>query len=761
MTRKTVIVALLLAFALSLADARAARQTQRQATPPPNPALVQAPSPYLRHHAHDAVRWRVWGEAAFAEARRRNVPVFLSVGYLACYWCSVMQRENFADPEVAALLNRHFVPVLVDREARPAVDTLYMTVAQALNGVAGWPNNVFLTPDRAPFHAVGYLPKPQFLALLREVRARWEAEPETLRRNAHKIAEIIRAHMERRAEARMALSRLKTRRFVRLAREVAARFDPFFGGLNATPKHFRAPLLLFLARAALAHEDATSREALLKTLRSVTHGAVYDHLEHGFFRYATDAAWHIPHFEKMLYDQALMVDALREGWRLSGDEALKRAALETLKFTLSRLRTRAGAFAATLSATAPDGEEGGHYLFTPEELRRLLPKEDAAWALKTFGQITDGELAGKVVVQVQDVDFSDAEEVARLRRVLSALRAAAARRPPHTRDDKVISGWNGLMIGALARAALAWREEQFAKEAALAARFVLERLRTPEGLARHWLNGAAHGRATLADYAYLVDGLLALYDAQVETRWLRAAAALAEEARKRFHDERAGRWWLSAESAGFARLRSRGDGPLPAADAQMALNLLRLADRTGERKWRTLAEETLSALLPRALKAPVAHATTLRAVDIALRGDDTAVRYAAGGNVRARAWWRDAMSGAFAVRLTIARGWHVQAHRPDDENLVPTDVRPLRPAGVRLKRMRWPAPVVRRLGFAKVPLKLLEGTVRIEGVLAAPRTAHGPVALELQLQACSDDICLPPENPPLYLPARTPLTPRP
>ena len=748
------VLLLTLPAALVATDAVASRVAAPGAAAPINPALANAPSPYLRHHAHDPVRWRPWGTAAFAEAARRNVPVFLSVGYLACYWCSVMQRENFSDPEVAAYLNEHFVPVLVDREAQPDIDDIYMTVAQALNGVAGWPNNVFLTPEKEPFHAVGYLPKPQFLALLRDVHAQWRDAPERLRRNARRIAEVIRSHLEKTARAKMALSRLKAQRFRRLVQQVVARFDPFFGGLNATPKHFRAPLLMLLARAALVHDEVAARAALLKSLRSIIRGGVYDHLEQGFFRYATDAAWHIPHFEKMLYDQALMVDALREGWRISGDKELKRVARATLDFALARLRTKDGAFAATLSATAPDGTEGGHYLFTPDELRRLLAPEDAAWALSTFGQITDGGLAGKVVVQVQDVDFSDAEEVARLERVLATLRKEAARRPAHARDEKVIAGWNGLMIGALVRAALAWGEERYAKEAALAARFVLERLHGKKGLARYWLDGAAHGKATLADYAYLVDALLALHDAQPQTDWLQRAAALAREAKARFFDAETGRWWLSAGQAGFARLPARGDAALPAADAQMALNLLRLAARSGDDAWRVLAEDTLAGLLSRAMKAPVAHATALRAVDIAVRGDDTVVRYAAKGKVRARVVWTDAGAGAFTLRVGIARGWHVQAHRPDDENLIPTDVRLLRPKEARLEGLRWPRPVVRRLGFSEKPLKLLEGRFDIAGRVRMPANVRAPVMLELQVQACSNAICLPPEQVRLYLSAR-------
>ena len=736
------------------ADAHAAGSEGPASTAGANPALENAPSPYLRHHARDAVRWRTWGQAAFAEARRRNVPVFLSVGYLACYWCGVMQRESFSDGEVAAILNAHFVPVLVDREARPAVDALHLSVSRMLNGVAGWPNNVFLTPEAEPFRAAGYLPKKRFIALLQEVRAAWRREPERLRREARDIAAKMRERWQKRARTKLALSTLDVERLRTIAQGVAARFDPFFGGLDATPKHPRAPLSLWLARVALAHDERAARDALLKTLRGIVRGGVHDHLEGGFFRYATDAAWHIPHFEKMLPDQALMADALREGWRLSGDPELERAARSALDFALSELRVEGGAFAAGSSATAPDGEEGGRYLFTPEQLRRLLPAADAEWALKTFGQISDGDLAGKVVVQVQDVDFSDPEEMARLQRVLKILRKAAAQRPPHPRDEKVIGGWNGLMIAALARAALAWSEERYAKEAALAARFALKNLRRVDGLARHWLAGAAHGRATLADYAHLIAGLLALHDAQPDGGWLKPAEELAREAVAGLRDGDSGQWWLSAEREGAPRLRPPGDGALPAADAQMALNLLRLAARTGEEKWRSLAEETLSVLLPGALEAPETHATALRAADIALRGDDSLVRHAAKGKVRIRAMWTNAASGAFTIRLGVARGWHVQAHRPDDKNLIPTDVRLLRPKQARIEALRWPRPVMQRLGFARQPLKLLDGRFDITGRIRVSEDVRAPVVLELQMQACSNEICLPPDWVRLYLPAR-------
>ncbi len=718
----------------------------------PNPALANAPSPYLRHHASDAVRWRPWGRAAFEEAKGRNVPVFLSVGYLACYWCDVMQRENYRDPEVAKLLNEHFVPVLVDREAQADVDELYMAVSAALRGVAGWPNHVFLTPELEPFHAEGYLPRERFIRLLEQVAARWRENPRELRASARKIAQAVREYLQRQGRAKAALESLTRERFLRIVHMLAARFDPFHGGLDGTPKHFRQPLLMLLARAALAHHDLSARTALLNTLRHVTRGSVYDHLEGGFFRYATDAAWHIPHFEKMLYDQALMADALRAGWRLSGDIRLKRRALETLDFALAQLRLANGAFAASLGAHTPDGREGGRFLFTPEELRALLGAEDAKWAEAKFGIVTEGALTGHVVAHSQDVALENPAERQRLQRVLATLRKALVSRPRHARDEKAITGWNGLMIGALARAALQWDRADHGEAAARAAHLILRRLRTSDGLARYWLRGAAHGRATLQDYAYLIDALLALHDWRSDADWLEQAKRLAREATQRFLDERSGRWWFASARTGFARLPPPADRTLPAADAVMALNLLRLAARTGEDEWRVLAEGTLSSVLAKALEKPLAHVSALRAADIFLRGDDTPVQYAANSHLRAFARWVDVAERRFAVRVRIAEGWHVQAPEPDDENLIPTRLELLRPKGALLAEVRYPKPITRALAFSGKPLKLLEGAFDITGRVTLPTRMRVPVVLRLQVQACDDETCLAPEWLGLYLP---------
>ncbi|GEM_PF-358247 len=791
----------------------AAAETASPARPPLNPVLARAPSPYLRHHAADAVRWRRWGADALQEAARRGVPVFLSVGYLSCYWCGVMQRESFTNAEVAAWLERHFVPVLVDREARPALDAMYLEAARLLRkGVAGWPNNVFLTPEGEPFDAVGYLPRATFMAKLREVAAAWRRDARSLRQKARTTAAQVQRLLQHAGAGKAALAQLGNARIRQLAAGLAGRFDPFFGGLDRLPKHLRAPLLMLLGRVALVHRSDEARKALLRSLRMMSQGAVFDHLQGGFFRYATDAAWHVPHFEKMLSDQALMADALLLGWRISGDAWLRQAAQRTLDFALQHLQLPHGGFATALSAFDDAGREGGFYLFTPAELQGLLGAEDAAWALEKFGQLSDGELAGHVVVQVQDVALDDGGERARLQRVLRGLRAALHQRTPHARDDKVISGWNGMMIGALARAAQYWPQQapRYRAAAQRAAHFVLQRLMVvnAEGtgrgagvntnagadfpaarLARHWLDGAAHGAATLEDLAHVVDGLLALHDLDAGGNWLQAAERLMLLAKERFLDADSGRWWHTAERVGFMRMAPPPDGALPAADAVMALNMLRLAARTGREQWRRLAEQALAAQLKALLKGDEldpGRATWLRAADVALNGEDDMPRHAARGRVRAWAQWLPASeqdttthplpaasSGAtvadgsareqgeggpvlrrvLRVRVQVAKGWHVQADKPDDPSLIPTQLTVLWPQGARLVP-RYPPAVRKRLGFSAAPLKLLDGGFDIDAALHLPSAAQvhsAPVVLQLQVQACSNTICLPPEQLALFL----------
>ncbi len=760
---KTIPIRLALALIMTATGIGDWRQAMAQPTQAntsraqPNTALATAPSPYLRAHADDLVRWRTWGKEAFAEARRLRKPVFLSIGYLACYWCGVMKRESFSHPRVAALLNDDFIPILVDREAQPDIDALHLAITRMELGVAGWPNNLFLLPDGRAFMARGYMPREEFLRVLREVRDAWRADPGRLRRKAQDIAERL-AERRQRVRTRQPLREtVSETAFRRATLALVARHDPFFGGLDAIPKHFRQPQLMLLARAALAHDLRQARDMLLLTLRTISRAGVFDHLGGGFFRYAVDPAWNEPHFEKMLNDQALLTEALLAGWRLGGGEELKATALATLEFVERELTLPGGGLASSLSASDRRGREGGFYLWTREELHRLLPARDAALALEVFETYAEGALAGMVHVHMQHVAGLDSARRQRLERILDTLRRQRASRESPARDEKAITAWNGMMVAALARAGMQWRQEKLLQRARRTARFLLRAVRLEDGsLARYWLEGRARGRATLADYAHMIDALLALHDADPDGSWLREARRLANEARERLLNDE-GRWRFAQGTGEVARMPPPADGAQPAADAFLALALARLAARGGGAQWRELAQETLAML---AGSDDVARqATVLRAADILLRGDDGLVRWAADGRLRALARWDDdARAGGDARRgrvarivVNVARGWHVQSAQPDDPNLIATSVMLRAPAGARLTELSYPAPVRRRLAFSQAPLKLYKGTFVLRGrVMDLP--PGSPARLGLRVQACSDTICLPPEELTLTLP---------
>ncbi len=717
----------------------------------PAARLATTPSPYLREHADNLVAWRTWGPEAFAEARATGKPVFLSIGYMACHWCHVMEEKNFMNPEIAAFINAHFIPVLVDRERRPGVDETYMLATEVLTGHGGWPNNLFLTPDLEPFFAGVYIPPGRFLRILRGIERAWRQRPQELRAEAARVSALLRRHLSRRHGA----GRMDKARFLSLAHEVAARFDAFHGGLGTGPKHFRAPVLMMLARAALVHDDEASGTALLNTLRHVVRAGVMDHLEGGFFRYAVDGQWNIPHFEKMLYTQAQMAMALLAGWRISGEAELAGAARRTLDYALSDLRAPDGGFYSARDADGPGGE-GAFYIWTKKEIMAALGPRDGARAIALFGTVPYGELAGRIIITLEDAASVPAPWLAS---VLRRLKTARAARPRPMRDEKIITAWNGLMISALARAAMILDDKRYASAAEKTARMILRELRDERGnLLRSRFGVSSALPATLADHAFLIAGLLDLHDLTGDDPWLHEAEDLARRMDERLWDEKAGGYWFTQGAAGFARPRLSADGALPAAQA-VALDILaRLERRTGAPHWRTRAETLASTLLAAAEGRPVSHAASITAADALQRGETGPVSHAGGGVARIIARLAPLPGGGMALhlRLRLRPGWHVNAANPPDENQVPTRLLPASP-GLRLARLRYPPATKKRLAFSDKPLSLLEGTIGIDAGLRG--RLRPPVRLRLQLQACSEELCLQPERPPVW--ALSPAPPAP
>ena len=562
-------------------------------------------SPYLLQHAGNPVDWRPWGAEAFAAAKAEDRPVFLSIGYSTCHWCHVMAHESFEDAQVAEALNRDFIPVKVDREERPDVDAVYMDACLALNGSGGWPLTVLLTPDQLPFWAGTYLPKGQLLALLERAAALWRTDRESLLGAGEELTGLLRKASDSAGEEpARALPEAGAGAFSRI-------FDGEWGGFGRAPKFPSAHNLLFLLRYASAAGDVPARRMAERTLEAMYRGGIYDHIGGGFSRYATDRRWLVPHFEKMLYDNALLALSLTDAWRAEGRAWMRRAAMETLDYVLRELRDPAGGFYCGQDADS-EGVEGKYYVFTPEELRGPLGDGAAAFCAR-FGITPQGNFHGRSIPNLLDApDWADASE-----KIEAMRRKAAVYRRERTalhRDDKVLTAWNGLMIAALARAGLVFDEPRYTNAAVSAASFLRGRLSDGQGhLLSRWRDGEAAHPGKLDDYAFLAWGLLELYGATVELPWLEETCRLCDTLLELFFDSDRGGFYPYASDGEqlITRKKEAYDGAMPSGNAAAALALSRLGRLTGEERWRSAARLQSRWLAGRAAEQPAGHAFAL------------------------------------------------------------------------------------------------------------------------------------------------------
>jgi len=583
--------------------------------------LALESSPYLLQHAHNPVDWRPWGDDAFAEARARDVPVFLSVGYSTCHWCHVMEEESFEDVEIAEVLNRSFVPVKVDREERPDVDSVYMQAVQLLTQQGGWPMSVFLTPERKPFYGGTYFPprdgargaRVGFLTLLHELQRVYAQERGRAADAAEQISRAVKESLAAdRPSGAPGLHVLHG-----AASYFAEVFDPVEGGVRRAPKFPSSLHTRFLLRYAQRTGDEQALRMATLTLTKMALGGIYDQVGGGFHRYSTDARWLVPHFEKMLYDNALLVPAYVEAWEATGEPFFRDVAADVLEYVGHEMTDPGGAFWSATDADS-EGEEGTFFLWTPRQLTDVLGEEDGARAAKVFGVTETGNFEGKTVLSLSRIP--DEEERAFLRRVRPKLYEARAKRPPPLTDRKILTGWNGLMISAFARAGLRLARRDFVERAARAADYLLGAHRPSGRLARSSMDGVARHAGLLEDHAFLAAGLVDLFEATGEARWLREARALHEELEARFADRENGGYFRTPSDGEelLAREKPGYDGAEPTGNSAAALTLLRLEAITGEARWREAAERVLRCFGALLAGAPGALGEMLLAVDFAL-----------------------------------------------------------------------------------------------------------------------------------------------
>ncbi|MHA4818640.1 thioredoxin domain-containing protein [Streptomyces aculeolatus] len=605
--------------------------------------LVDAQSPYLLQHADNPVDWWPWSPEAFEEARRRDVPVLLSVGYASCHWCHVMARESFADEATAAELNAGFVSIKVDREERPDVDAVYMEAVQAATGQGGWPMTVFLTPDAEPFYFGTYFPPrprggmPAFRQVLQGVAAAWADRRGEVDEVAARVAADLAGRTLSAAVGGGGDGAPGAADVHAALLELTKEFDAVRGGFGGAPKFPPAMVLEFLLRHHARTGSTGALEMVQATCEAMARGGIYDQLGGGFARYSVDAEWVVPHFEKMLYDNALLARVYAHLWRATGSELARRVALETADFLVRELRTEEGGFASALDADSdrPDGgghAEGAYYVWTPDELREVLGAEDAALARAYYG--VPGEPAaatfeeGASVLQLPDTGTPfDADRIASVR---ARLTAARAERPRPFRDDKVVTAWNGLAIAALAEIG-AYFDRPDLVDAAVAAADLLVRVHMTDGngepgtagrLVRTSRGGAAGGNAgVLEDYADVAEGFLALTAVTGEGTWLHLAGLLLDTVLDRFRGE-SGTMYDTADDAErlIRRPQDPTDNPTPSGWTASAAALLSYAAYTGSERHREAAEQALGIVAKLGPRAPRFVGWGLAAAEAALDG---------------------------------------------------------------------------------------------------------------------------------------------
>jgi uncharacterized protein YyaL (SSP411 family) len=567
--------------------------------------LAGETSPYLLQHKDNPVDWQPWGEDALAEARDRDVPLLVSIGYSACHWCHVMERESFEDADVAAYMNERFVCVKVDREERPDVDAIYMDAVQAMTGHGGWPLNAFVTPEQVPFYAGTYFPPesrgglPSWRMVLEAIFDAWQRRREEIRESGGRIVPRLRGG----ASLQPSAAPIDGRSLDAVVAGLHQGYDASHGGWGGAPKFPAASVIDLLLRRG-------ETDMSLATLRAMASGGINDQIGGGFSRYAVDTTWTVPHFEKMLYDNALLARAYLHGFLVSGDPTLRRTCEETLDFMLRELRGPEGGFASALDADS-EGVEGRYYVWTLDELRAELD-DLADDAIAYFGATERGNFEGSNVLESRGPDPAARDEIRR------RLLAARERRVRPGLDDKRLTAWNALAVAALADAGAALDRPDYVAAAAGCAEFVLRDLRDAEGrLLRTYKDGRARLNAYLEDHAFLLEALLVLYEATFDSRWFTEARAVADAILEHFADPDNGGFFSTSDDheALLTRRKDLEDTPIPSGASSAAFGLLRLAALTGEHAYEKAAVGQLRLVHELAPSHPLAFGHLLAAID--------------------------------------------------------------------------------------------------------------------------------------------------
>jgi len=726
--------------------------------------LAASISPYLLQHAHNPVDWYPWGEEALRRSREEDKPIFLSIGYAACHWCHVMERESFESEAIAGVLNADFVPIKVDREERPDLDEIYMTATQLMTQSGGWPMSVFLTPDLKPFYAGTYFPpedrwgRPGFQTLLREILRAWRERRPALEEQAERVVAAI-AQITGGGQGQGAVTPTLLKN---ATGQLARGFDAMHGGFGGAPKFPPSMRLEFLLNRYQEDGDSRLLRVVTLTLDRMARGGMYDQVGGGFHRYSVDERWLVPHFEKMLYDNALLSRVYALAYQQTENWYYGRVAREIYDYIIREMTHPEGGIFSTTDADS-EGEEGKFFVWSPAEVTEVLGAEDGAFFNQIYDVTQSGNFEGHSIPNLLRRSLDEwAREMNTEPEALDARLAPLRRRLWEHRegrvhpllDDKILSGWNGLMIRAFAEGYRVFRDERYRQAAERAADFVLTQLRDGDRLLRTYRAGKAHLNGYHEDYAFLAAGLLDLHAVTGEERWKREGLAVVDQMDARFWDEAEGGYFFTSHDHEqlIARAKSPQDGATPSGNSMAAVALIRAARVSGVDRYRERAARVLALAAPQMDEMPAGFPNMLVAADEFLREWTGGIQIPGADAVEVEAFLSHssvAPGGRFwiGIRLLVKEGYHLNSRRPRQEYLIPTQLAINEEQGFQLARESYPEPVEYTAAFQPETLSVYTGTLLLGGEVEVPAGMDPgtyPLEASLRMQACDDQQCYPP-----------------
>ena len=697
--------------------------------------LILESSPYLLQHAHNPVNWYGFSDEAFDKAKAENKPIFISIGYATCHWCHVMEEESFDDVEVAEFLNKHFISIKVDREIRPDVDATYMNVSQLINGSGGWPLNAVILPDGKAFFAGTYFPKPQLLDILSQIQTLWKNEKNSVINQANKIDNILNK-VETKTQGDIDKSIIP-----KAIQALLSNFDEMEGGFGEAPKFPHESMLLLLIDEQKRNPNDEQLNAITTTLDIMASGGFYDTIGGGFHRYSTDNTWLIPHFEKMLYNQAQLSLVYTRAYQLTHKPLYRRIAQQTLDYVLKEMQDKNGGFFSATDADS-EGEEGTFFVWSIDEIKTVLNKDEFKHFNQWFDLSSHTDFEGNHVIRFKDINDVNVDDYKQIDGLLAKLYNVRIKREPPLTDNKVLLSWNALMVPSLIEAGKVFNEEKYTT-AGLALADRLESFNKNSQLYRVSINNKLETNALFEDYAYLANAYLSVFDQTREKIWLNRVVQLVNTMNEKFWDkERFGYNMTNDNKYLNTRYKESYDGAIPSANGIAYQVLVKLNNRTTEPSFIQRAEKLLGAFSADISQDPYSYSSFILGFNNAIFTEIANVQYAYQGRIRVHT--QTLKDNEISINLDLNPLWHINSNQPIQDSLIATKITNLDTQNWTLEDSTYPQGELAKLGFSKDQISIYKDQEKIGLKLKQHSKTYMTPTLLLTLQACSDKVCLPP-----------------